>query len=588
MKKYSILPFICGLLLSVSCSKDFLERYPLDELSPQEYFRNANDLKLYANRFYTLLPSHGGYGGGTFWTDQNSDNLVPEVPNKRLSGIRTIPSTGEGWEWSDIRQANYFLDHCYNNLEDTLSCNIYIAEVKFFKAFLYFDKLMTFGDVPWFTSALSTNSPELFNPRDSRKVVADSIIACLDFAIANLQPKSNTEPFRVNKETAMLLKARVCLYEGTWEKYHQGTLFGVQNENGTAFLQKAADASSDLMQLGTCHLYQGPAGQEYWSLFNQLDYSDNPEVLMWRKYDVNLGITHYLGQYLPFAAGDIGISKSFVDDYLCTDGKPISVSSLFMGYDSIPLEAMNRDPRMAQSVFLPGDVQIANPPPGAMAMKYSKPSLDGVGQFRATTGYCLYKGVNTDYNQQTGAGGTMASIIFRYTEALLIYAEAKAELGTITQADIDITVNEIRDRVGMIHLTMNNITQDPDWDFPELSPLINEIRRERRIELSFEGLRWDDLARWSADQLISNQKPRGIKYAGSNLEGTYYNFDGQPSIVIGENVFVDAGGFIDPYQYILPTGFGFDPGRDFLSPIPSDELTLNQNLVQNPGWVTGQ
>ncbi len=575
---------ICGLLLNVSCSKDFLERYPLDELSPQDYFLNANDLKLYANRFYILLPSHGGYGGGTFWSDQNSDNLVPAVPDKRLSGIRTIPSTGEGWNWSDIRQANYFLDHCYENLQDTLNCNVYIAEVKFFKAFLYFDKLKTFGGVPWFTMALSTNSPQLFNPRDSRQVVADSIVACLDFAIDNLKPMSKSEPFRVNQETALLLKARICLYEGTWEKYHQGSPFGVQGEDGKRFIQMAADASSRLMQMGTCHLYTGPAGKEYWSLFNQLDYTGNPEVLMWRKYDVGLGITHYLGQYLPFAAGDIGITKSFIDDYLCTDGKPISVSPFFMGYDSILLEAQNRDPRMAQSVFLPGDDQTINPPPGAEVLKYSKPSIDGVGQFRATTGYCIYKGVNPDYSQETGAGGTMASIIFRYTEALLVYAEAKAELGTITQADIDITVNAIRDRVGMIHLDMAGITTDPQWDFPELSPLINEIRRERRIELSFEATRWDDLARWGAAHLIVNQRPKGIKYIGSNLEDTYYNFDGKPSIVIGENIFADPDGFIDPYQSILPQGFGFDPGRDYLSPIPSDELTLNQNLVQNPGW----
>ncbi len=217
-------------------------------------------------------------------------------------------------------------------------------------------------------------------------------------------------------------------------------------------------------------------------------------------------------------------------------------------------------------------------------MKFSKPSLDGVGQFRATTGYCMYKGANTEYSQQTGAGGWMGSIIFRYTEALLIYAEAKAELGTITQADIDITINEIRDRVGMIHMDLNNITTDPDWDFPELSPAINEIRRERRIELAFESMRWDDLARWRAHRLITNQRPRGIRYIGSNLEGTYYNFDGDPSIVVGENLFVDGQGLIDPYQVILPNGFGFDPERDYLSPIPSDEITLNENLVQNPGW----
>jgi hypothetical protein len=282
----------------------------------------------------------------------------------------------------------------------------------------------------------------------------------------------------------------------------------------------------------------------------------------------------------------MGISKSLVDDYLCTDGKPISVSPLFMGYDSIELEAQNRDPRLAQSIFLPGDPRKINTPAGIKEIYFTKPPIDLTGQYRAITGYCLYKGVNPEYSQQQESGGWMGSIIFRYAEALLIYAEAKAELGTLTQNDIDISVNLLRNRVGMIPLDLGNIAFDPDWDYPELSPIINEIRRERRIELAFEASRWDDLARWRAHHLIENIRPRGIKYVGSNLEGTYLKPDGSglPSITVGVNLYVDGEGYIDPYQVQVPAGFGFDPGRDYLDPIPSDELTLNSNLVQNPGW----
>jgi starch-binding outer membrane protein, SusD/RagB family len=584
MKKYLSFFVVCGLMLVMLSCEDFLIRDPLDELTPEQYFTNANALKLYANRFYPLLPGHGMYGGGTFWSDQVSDNLVPAAADMRLSGTRTIPASKAGWEWGDIRQANYFLDHCFDVKVDSAECLIYIAEVKFFKAFLYFDKLKTFGNVPWFTHALYTSSPELFAPRDSRKVVTDSIIACLDYAIANLPVKSHAQQDRLNKESAILLKARICLYEGTWEKYQNGTDFGVPGENGTGFLQLAVETADSLMRMGTASLYKGPAGKEYWSLFNELDYTDNPEVLMWKKYDVGLGLYHLVGQYLPFGAGDMGISKSLVDDYLCTDGKPISVSPNFMGYDSLLGEAMNRDPRMAQSVFLPGDDQTINSPGGISDLKFTKPNIDQTGQNRATTGYCIYKGVNVEYSQHQGTGGTMGSIIFRYTEALLIFAEAKAELGTITQTDIDNTINLIRDRVGMIHLDMGDIATDPDWDFPSLSPLINEIRRERRIELAFEGLRWDDLARWRAHDVFVGKRPKGIKYLGSNLEGNYFDPLGHPSITIGVTLFVDANGFVDPYQVVLPSGFGFDPGRDYLSPIPSDEITLNDKLGQNPGW----
>ncbi len=584
MKKYLLYLIFAGLFISWSCSKDYLERYPLDELSPMYFFKTANDLKLFANRFYPLLPAHSGYGGGTFWFEKNSDNLVPGSIDLRLAGTRTIPSTGGGWDWTEIRQANYFLEHCYTADDDPENIRVYIAEVKFFKAILYFDKVKTFGDVPWLISSLNTESPELYAPRDKRNVVIDSIITLLDSAIVNLKPKGSSEPFRINREAAMLIKARVCLYEGTWEKYHSGTPFGVAGMDGTRYIQLAADAAGQLMQAGTMSLYKGPAGKEYWSLFNKLDYSDNPEVILWKKYDIGLGVYHQVSSYLSSGAGDIGIARSLIDSYLCTDGKPVSVSPEFMGYDSLEAETMNRDPRLRQSIFMKGYDQTINSPGGGADIKFIKPAIDLTGQFRATTGYCIYKGVNPEFSQHTSAGGTMGSIILRYTEALLIYAEAKAELGTVTQNDIDITVNLIRDRVGMIHLDLNNIAFDPNWDYPSLSPVINEIRRERRVELSFEAMRWDDLARWRAHHLFAGKRPGGILYVGSDLEGTYFDYLGNPTIVLGQNLFVDSDGFIDPYRTALPNGFGFDPDRDYLSPIPSDEITLNHNLVQNPGW----
>jgi len=581
MKKILYISILMACL-TLSCSEDFLNRLPLDELSPADYFKTANDLKLYANRFYPLLPSHSGYGGGTFWTDQNSDNMVPMVEDARLAGTRVVPSSGGGWTWDDVRQANYFLDHCYNYPQEADLKKVYIAEVKLFKALLYFDKLKTFGAVPWFTTALYPDSPELYAARDSRDVVTDSIIACLDYAIANLKPKSQTEAFRMNKEAALLFKARICLYEGTWEKYHQNTPFGVAGKDGSKYLQLAASAADQLIKLGTHSLYKGPAGQEYFSLFNQLDYSTNPEVILWKKYDVGLGVYHYCSQYLPFGAGNTGVTKSLMDDYLCTDGKPISVSPLFLGYDSIQREVANRDPRLLQSMLLPGFPMTINAPNSPNRL-FVKPALDG-NQSRATTGYCMNKGANLEYSQQLSAGGTMASIILRYTEALLIYAEAKAELGTITQTDVDNTINKIRGRVGMVPLNISGITADPDWDFPALSPVINEIRRERRIEMAFEAQRWDDLARWRAHHLFAGKRPKGIKYIGSNLEGTYFDHLGNPTIFIGQNLYVDSKGLVDPYQLKFPLGLGFVPGRDYLSPIPSDEITLNSKLVQNPGW----
>jgi starch-binding outer membrane protein, SusD/RagB family len=584
MKRYIIYSVLFSLLLTPSCDDEFLNRYPLDELVPQDFFKSPEELKLYANRFYPLLPAHAGYSY-TFWSDRNSDNLVHGNFDTRLAGTRTVPSSGAGWEWGDIRQANYFLQFCGNAVGVEADVKHYIGEVRFFRAWLYFDKVQRFGDVPWISSPLNTHSPELYASRDGRSDVVDSIIADLDIAIAFLKPASRAEPFRINKETALLLKARVALYEGTWQKYHAGTPFGVEGSDGIRFLEMAAGTSAQLMDMNTFSVYRGTEGQEYWSLFNQYDYTGNPEVMLWKKYDVGLGITHNMSRYIPHGTGRIGMSKSLIDSYLCTDGSPVSVSPLFLGYDSLWLEVANRDPRLLQSLLLPGYPMVTNSPGGVNDRVYELPTLDGIADFRNTTGYAIYKGSNPDWSQQTGDNiGTTASIIFRYAEALLIHAEAKAELGTLSQQDADKTVNVLRDRVGMVHLVVGNIAHDPNWEFPALSPVINEVRRERRIELACEGFRWDDLARWRAHHLITGQRPRGVKYVGSNLEGVYRDYDGNPSITIGQNLYVDENGFVDPYQNVLPNGYGFRPDRDYLSPIPSDQITLNPNLEQNPGW----
>ena len=168
----------------------------------------------------------------------------------------------------------------------------------------------------------------------------------------------------------------------------------------------------------------------------------------------------------------------------------------------------------------------------------------------------------------------IGSIIFRYAEVLLNYAEARAELGEITQMDLDLTINKLRDRVGLPYLNLSSITPDPNWDYPQLSPIINEVRRERRVELSFEGLRLDDLLRWRAHCIFVNERSLGAKFVQADY----------PNMVVGTNVYVDTNGYIDAYQKALPAGYGFKPDRDYLSAIPTNELTLNENYTQKPGW----
>ncbi|MGV8093504.1 MAG: RagB/SusD family nutrient uptake outer membrane protein [Mangrovibacterium sp.] len=565
----------CLVVLLCGCS-DFLDRDPLDQISAADYWATSSDLELYLNQYYPSLQgmfttkAWGGYLGG----DDNSDHLILEQPDDRLRGIRTVPGSGGGWTWTSVRSVNYFLTH-YRSVDDSWE-NIrqYVGEAFFFKAYFYFGLLQHFGDVPWLTEPLGTDSENLYMVRTPRSTVTDSIVACLDKAMAYMRSKGDDNPppsYRLNSEIALLFKSRVCLFEGTWEKHHAGTAFGVPGSDGNKFLALAADAAKQLINKGLYEVYnEGKPNQDYTSLFAQADYSSSPEVMFWRSFDFDLGLYHTI----PSTRGlGHGLTKWLVDSYLCSDGLPVSVSPLYQGDDNGTDVATNRDPRLVQTIWKPGDIKSIT---GIDTIWYTKPDINLSGEQNInTTGYQLKKGF---YLDPVNVGETVISetgdIIFRYAEALLNYAEAKAEMGSVSQADIDLTINKLRDRAGMPHLIISQIITDPDWNWPELSPLINEIRRERGVEFASEGFRLNDLLRWRSHQLFTGKRPKGAKFIQTDF----------PEMLPGVNIFIDNQGYIDIYQKSLPSGYGFDPDRDYLDPIPNSELLLNQNISQNPGW----
>jgi hypothetical protein len=270
------------------------------------------------------------------------------------------------------------------------------------------------------------------------------------------------------------------------------------------------------------------------------------------------------------------MSKDLVESFLCTDGKPISVSPLYEGDATLADVVKNRDPRLKQILYTPGDLVTTNTA-DRIDVFFTNPGFTLAIDQRNTTGYQLKKGNNTDAAQIDYT--TRGLTYIRFGEVLLNFAEAKAELGTLTQADADKSINLLRDRVGMAPLVIAAITPDPEWTFTDLSPIINEVRRERRVELSCEGFRFDDIMRWAAaDKLIKGYKYKGAKWA---------QWDGEfPTLVPGVNIFLDAQGYIDPFQQdqLLANGFQFKANRDYLLPLPIDQLTLNPALGQNPGW----
>lgn len=580
MRLSKILLFISLLWFLTSCNKDFLNRSPQSDISSADYWQSTNDLKLYANNYYnTMLPSYTNYFDvGYFGEDANegSDNMIGQAYNTGLNGETVVPSSGGGWNWSQLRDLNYFMANYQRVNAPWSQVKQYVGETLFFRSMFYFNMLKFFGDLPWITQSLTvTDTSNLYGVRLPRHNVVDSILNDLDSAISYLPSRGSSEPFRVDKQVAMLFESRVALYEGTWEKYHQGDPFGAPGHQGTAFLEKAAAVSEALINSGVQSLDNVGVEDGYWKLFNQTDYSNSNEIMLWRKYDVSAGVATHWYLYVPIGL-EYGITKNLVDDYLCTDGKPISISSLYKGDDSLDLLAANRDPRLGQTIYLPGDPITTNKPNGAPNVLFQIPDFQNSAH--PPTGYELFKGMDPDYSQQSTDFSTQALIYFRYAECLLNFAEAKAELGTITQSDLDKSINLLRARVNMPPLELNNIPFDPHWEFPNLSPIINEIRRERRVELACEGFRHDDIMRWAAaGKLIVGQTPLGAKM---NQWASLV-----PSTTLSQYP-VNAQGYIDPYKNIsqMAGGYHFDVNRDYLLPIPLNQLTLNPKIKQNPGW----
>ena len=578
MKHIKLITLVFIMASFIGCSDDLLNKLPEDEISPEAYWKTPNDLALFLNQFYTSFPVHQGFNGGIFEFDNNSDNLADIFVNNRFVGnSAAVPTNDNSWSYGSIRAVNFYLENSGTAVGDASTIAAYDGEAYFFRAMFYYNLLKRYGGVPYIDKVLTTNSPELLSARMPRNELATKIIEDLDMAIAKLKTKGKTESFRVHQGIALALKSRVALYEGTWEKYHEGTAFAAPTNESAKFLKWAADAAEKLINEGEYSLYNNGTSKTYWDLFNKDDYSSISEVMFWKKYNLSDGISHNVGHYLPHTGSGTGVTKSLVDSYLAIDGKPISVSPLYNSDKESSLTDIvaDRDPRLAQTICTPGDLITINS--GIPNEIFEYPVFRGNNEITSTTGFQIYKGGTTDaaqrYDSWTGA------IIYRYAEVLLNFAEAKAELGTLTQADLDKSINLLRTRVGMPNLNISPVS-DPSASFPVLSNIINEVRRERRVETALEGMRFDDLMRWAAaDELIVGKRLLGFKIVGSGAMETEFADE------INASILVNAQGNIDPYQKVIPAGFGFKLGRDYLSPVPTEQIVLSQDkLVQNPGW----
>ena len=553
--KYLIQSILVAVtLLTVSCN-DYLDRFPKDSFSEPTFFKTENDLIYYANQFYGSLPVQ------RMDNDNNSDNMVPQNINTFLAGTYTVPGSGGGWasgDWANIRSCNYFLEH-YSRAETSFK-ERYAGEVRFFRALFYWYKVVNFGDVPLLLKALDDNSEELYGPREKREKVMDEVVLeDLKFAVANLPEKNQAAAGRLHKDAARALMSRICLWEGTYRKYRN-------IEGADTYLDACVKASEELMDAGYDIYSTGNTDEDYRNLFIQKDLRSNPEAIFYRAYITDKNTHNYTRQA---SENNTGMSKDFVDSYLfLDDGKPIGLTSHPYDDSTPAKECEGRAPRYTQTIATPGFI---------MTLPDLAVNLPAIGTSRTSTGYWNIKGRSSDLAQFNADKSDLDLFIFRYAEVLLNYAEAKYELtGSLTIAELDKSINLIRDRVGMPHLTTN-----PDAD-PNavnygytVAPLLYEIRRERRIELVGEGFRFNDIIRWKAGKLIEGVKTiRGMKLT-DELRSQYAD----PSSL--NNIAVDDDYYIIVYPSIATTRKWND--KSYLYPLPTDEKD-RCHYEQNPGW----
>lgn len=581
MKKIYLI-LLSGFLFT-ACNKDFLERYPTSSVSPPTFFTSENDFKIYTNQFYNFLP------GGTDVFGETADNIVKSSLDPEVAGTRLLPETDSKWNWEKLRAINFLLTSSNAiNYKDATIRDKYMGMARFFRAMFYFEKVRLYGDVPWYNHVIeSGDSISLKKARDPRTLIMDSVLADINFAIEKMDATKSVE--RITRYTALALKSRICLYEGTWRKYH--TEFNLPDAE--KFLNECVSASETLMNSGAYQLYTkttGPTGKPYQDLFATLTIDPvADEVILGRRYSAELNIRHGLQFYMTSRTqGKPGLEKKLVNSYLMNDGSRFTD---IPGYDTMQYlnEIQNRDPRLAQTIRTPGYTRI-----GQTAVL----SPD----FQTTmTGYQPTKWLNvTTYD---GSGQSVNDLLlFRLGEVLLNYAEAKAELGTITQQDINNSIKLLRDRVGMPNLDIIDANTNPD---PYQAAMYNnisstnkglliEIRRERRIELVMENdLRWEDLMRWKEGHLMAIPF-RGAYFPAAGLYDLDKNGTVDLEIYSGAKP-PEASYYQLPVSDLTEGTKGnilvlknitkkFDENRDYLWPIPLGQIAQNNNLSQNPNW----
>lgn len=572
ISKLNIVLFSAMSLAFSSC----LDLEPKAQLAETNLWQNVEQYKLFASQFYGWTRDFDDLDGGPH-SDGRSDLRTGATLDIYSNGTYAIPSSDNNYtdNYNRLRQVNLLLSNAekYPIPEDIA---VYVGEAKFFRAYLHFDLVQIYGNVIMVDKPLTVTSPELQKERDDRGKVIDFIIKDLQDAIEMLPSNSEIAPDdlgRVSKQAAQAFLSRVALYEGTWQKFrNEGQ---VNNERSTLLLDIAAKAANDVMESGEFSLFK-PADlstNAYKYMFILEDAKSNPagikkdantEYIFSRRHDEvlrSIGFNITQGRL----GNAVYITRKLANMYLTSDGLPINEDEV--DYSTMNSEFKNRDNRMANTMMVSGEYYWSNGPgrvnwtgdaedKAAATFKPFYPSDKG-GSGYFTQKWCTERTVTTGKEAYDFP-------IIRYAEVLLNYAEAVFERDeTISDDDLKKSINLVRKRINpnMSDLT-NSFVDTHNLD------MRTEIRRERTVELFDEGFRMDDLKRWKTAETEMAMDLLGVKYSGTEFERKWPDMSNP----------TNADGCI-----VLESGRVWQD-KHYLYPLPTDQLKLNPNLKQNPGW----
>ena len=563
MKKNIHIILMFAALMLTSCNDSFLDRIPHDALTDANYWQTETHLSSVANTFTSSL-------SGKDWLNK-TEIMADSAPWSVTTAWRTI---GGGYFTSDASQINSVWSAAYtgigrtnyflNNYQRATGVKEevrerYAAEAYFYRAYNYWILTSLFGDVPLITSELNVESPDVFRGRDARKDVIDRITKDLEDhykALPEYVAAGSSDFGRVSQCAALALLSRIYLYNGRYED--------------------AVSACERAMSSTYYKLYStGHPDVDYVNLFNYTGRASrnpaNKETLIAFVYNYDLGessrTSHNLSRecWVPNDYARFTPTASMIECYLTKDGKiwdPNSATS----YEDV---FKDRDPRMTQSILAPGTKWEGGESGDMLSTDktvFTYPKFDNSKDgCMSYTGYYMRKYVEPSTVKDVGHDDNDI-VLIRYAEVLLNYAEAKEQLGTLTQSDIDKTINLLRDRVGMVHLKLSEI--------PAGSDIRTEIRRERRVELFFEGHRYFDIIRWKQGEIL-----------GEDLLGVRKDYLDPARLkegIIGNLKWKTVNG---KEYLVLESGRTFDPEKNYLLPVPFTQMQLNPQLApNNPGW----